>query len=202
MLFTERQIQEKPTVKLGNDNLEYVEENKFLGLIFDQHLTWKPHINFLKRTCTKLHDLLKVLTHHSWGGDTVILLLVYKMIIRSSIDYEPIVYSTCKKYLAPICTIQNTALKLALGAFRTSSVSNLHCLANELPIIDRLHYLRLKILSTKDNFVTYPASLRHFLTPLLQTLLGSILHCRSIPLRLSTKQTPYHIPSFRRSTEP
>ena len=31
MLFTERQIQEKPTVKLGNDNLEYVEENKFLG---------------------------------------------------------------------------------------------------------------------------------------------------------------------------
>ncbi|KAJ3662047.1 hypothetical protein Zmor_006414 [Zophobas morio] len=62
MLFTKQQIQEKPTLKLGNDNLQYVERKKFFGVVFDQHLTWKPHINFLKGTCSKLLNLSNVLT--------------------------------------------------------------------------------------------------------------------------------------------
>ena len=85
MLFNKRQVQEKPTLKRGNDNLEHVEENKFLGLNFDQHLTWKPHINFLKRTCSKPRDLLKVLAHQRWGVDAVTLLQVYKMIIKDQL---------------------------------------------------------------------------------------------------------------------
>ena len=109
MLFTKRQVQEKPTLKLGNDNLQYVEKNTFLGLIFDQHLTWKPHINFIKQTFSKLLDFLKVIANHSWGADTVTHLQVYKMIII--LHLQKIV--PCP-YLSPI--------------------SSLHCLENELPI--------------------------------------------------------------------
>ena len=46
-----------------------VEESKFLGILFDRKLSFIPDIKYLKAKCLKALNLLKVLSHTSWGAD-------------------------------------------------------------------------------------------------------------------------------------
>ena len=46
-----------------------VEESKFLGILFDRKLSFIPHIKYLKAKCLKALNLLKVLSHTSWGAE-------------------------------------------------------------------------------------------------------------------------------------
>ena len=77
-------------------------------------------------------NLLKVLSHTSWGADRTTLLHLYRSLIRSKLDYGSIVYGSARKsYLQMLDTVHNQGLHLALGAFRTSPVSSLNVEADE-----------------------------------------------------------------------
>ena len=80
----------------------------------------------------KTLNLLKVLSHTSWGADRTTLLHLYRSLIRSKLDYGSIVYGSARKsYLQMLDTVHNHGLRLALGAFRTSPVSSLNVEADE-----------------------------------------------------------------------
>jgi len=112
-------------------------------LVFDRKLTFVPHLRYLKTKCLKTINLLRVVAHTSWGGDQQTLLHLYRSLIKSKLDYGCIVYgSTRNSYLRMLEPIQNHALRLCLGAFRTSPASSLCAEANEPPL-----YLRRKRLS-------------------------------------------------------
>ena len=107
-------------------------ESKFLGVIFDKKLSFIPHIKYLKAKCLKALNLLKVLSHTSWGADRTTLLHLYRSLIRSKLDYGSIIYGSARKsYLQMLDTVHNQGLRLALGAFRTSPVSSLNVEADE-----------------------------------------------------------------------
>ena len=79
----------------------------------------------------------------TWGADQQSLLHLYRSLIRSKLDYGCVVYGSARRsYLQMLDPIQNHALRLCLGAFRTSPSSSLCVLTNELPL-----YLRRKKLS-------------------------------------------------------
>jgi len=60
---------------------------------------------------------------------------LYRALIRSKLDYGSVVYGSARKsYLQMLDPVQNHALCLCLGAFRTSPVLNLHVEANEMPL--------------------------------------------------------------------
>jgi len=60
---------------------------------------------------------------------------LYRSLIRSKLDYSCVIYgSACGSYLHMLDPIQNHALQLCLGAFRTSPSSSLSVLANEPPL--------------------------------------------------------------------
>ena len=86
----------------------------------------------MKAKCLKALNLLKVLSHTSWGADRTTLLHLYRSLIRSKLDYRPIVYGSARKsYLQMLDTVHNQGLRLALGTFRTSPVSSLNVEADE-----------------------------------------------------------------------
>ena len=86
----------------------------------------------MKAKCLKALNLLKVLSHTSWGADRTTLLHLYRSLIRSKLDYGSIVYGSARKsYLQMLDTVHNQGLRLALGAFRTSPVSSLNVEADE-----------------------------------------------------------------------
>ena len=80
--------------------------------------------------CLKL-NLLKVLSHTSWGADRTTLLKLYRSLVQSKLDYGCIIYGSARKsYLQMLDPIHNQGLRLALGAFRTS-VASLYVEADE-----------------------------------------------------------------------
>ena len=71
-----------PILKLDNHNVEYYREIKFLGLTWDEKLTWKPHVVKLKEMCLRTLTVLKSITTPSCGGDQLMTMRVFKSITR------------------------------------------------------------------------------------------------------------------------
>ena len=63
-----------PNILLGKTPIKVVKEAKFLGHIFYNKLTFKNHIQYLKTSCQKALDILRVVGHTGWGADRVVLL--------------------------------------------------------------------------------------------------------------------------------
>jgi len=69
-----------------------------------------------------------------------------------------IVYGSARKsYLCILDPVQNQALRLCLGAFRTSPVSSLHVEANEIPLDIRRRRLASQYCFKVSSDVTNPA---------------------------------------------
>ena len=58
-----------PVLKLNSTEIPIVEEQKFLGIILDKKLTFKPHIKHLRTKCNKPIQILRVIAHTNWGAD-------------------------------------------------------------------------------------------------------------------------------------
>ena len=74
-----------PNILLGKTPIKVVSEAKFLGVIFDTKLTFKNHIQYLKTSCQKALDILRVVGHTDWGADRIVtvLLRLYRSLVRS-----------------------------------------------------------------------------------------------------------------------
>ena len=136
--------------------IKYVEEKKFLGLYWDPQLTFRKHVEYLKNKCTNVLNLMRVLSHTHWGGDSRTLMKIYRSLIRSKLDYGSIVFMKAQDdILKPLDVIHHAGIRLALGAFKSSPVESLYVEANELPLSLRREELAmkyaLKIRSNKNN---------------------------------------------------
>ena len=152
-----------PELFLYGMPIQVVQEVKFLGLIFDCKLSFLPHIRYLKNKSTKALNLIRVVAHTSWGTDQDTLLLLYTSLIRSKLDYGCIVYGSARSsYLRMLDPVQNHALRLCLGAYRTSPSSSLCILANEPPLYVRCQKLSIQCclkLSTSTHNPAYSSVL-------------------------------------------
>ena len=153
-----RGILYEPNLNLNGKNIKVVKETKFLGLIFDQKLSFLPHLKALKTRCLKALDIIKVVSNQEWGADKSVLLKLYRSLVRSKLDYGCIVYGSARpSYLKMLNTIHHQGLRLALGAFRTSPVESLYVEAGELPLEHRRIKLSLQYVTKLKSTPSNPA---------------------------------------------
>jgi hypothetical protein len=78
---------------------------------------------------------------------------LYRSVVRSKLDYGCVAYGSARNsYLESLDRVQNAALRVRLGAFRTTPVSSLHVEVNELPLRLRSQKLALQyIVKLKSN---------------------------------------------------
>ena len=144
-----------PNILLGKTPIKVVKEPKFLGLIFNTKLTFKNRIQYLKTSCQKALDILRVVGHTDWGADRIVLLRLYRSLVRSKLNYGCIVYGSARRsILKQLDPIHHQGLRIALGAFRTSPGQSLYIEAHE-PSFTRqvklsLNYV-LKLKSLPEN---------------------------------------------------
>ena len=90
------------------------------------------------------------------GADQKTLLCLYRVLVRSKLDYGCIVYgATSNNILKKLGPIQHQGLRIALGAFRTSPVTSLYAKAQEMSLKNRpkklsMNYV-LKLKTCPDN---------------------------------------------------
>ena len=71
--------------------------------------------------CVKALNLLKVVSNTDWGGDRRVLLQLYRVVVRSKLDYGCFICgAACKSYISLLDPIQNQGLRLSLGARTTT----------------------------------------------------------------------------------
>ena len=138
-IFFSRRKNPTFSLKINNITIELVKHHKFLGIIFDKNLTWRPHLEDLKIKCNSDLNLLKLLSNQSWGADYSVLHLLYKSLILSKINYGCFLYDTStKSNLEILNRIQFKAARIMLGALPCTRTEHLEKLANLTP----LHHLR------------------------------------------------------------
>lgn len=141
-----RSCSSSPPLFLYNEPINYHPTCQFLGLTFDRKLTWVEHIKQLKTSCLNRLNLLKTVSRQSWGADRKTLLMMYRSLVRSRLDYGCEIYSSASStVLATLDTVQSQALRLCLGAFRTSPVVSLNAESHEPPLRVRVRREQLAL---------------------------------------------------------
>ena len=138
-------LSDELNLNLNGSKLKYDNNPTFLGIRFDNRLTFKNQVEYLKETCIQRLNILKILAHKSWMLTVKTLLQIYNVLIRSIIDYSsiiaPIISATNLNVLQ---IIQNKSLRIIYKNSLFSRTSNewLHEQASLCTIKDRLKLLR------------------------------------------------------------
>ena len=144
-IFSRKRTMSTAKINLNNTDYEVNDSIRFLGLTLDRKLLWKKHIESIITKCEKTNNILKCVTHTSWGADPNISLIIYKSYIRSIIDYGSIFYNQAAKcHLEKIDKVQAQSLRLCIGVMKSSPIP---CILAETLLTPLSH--RRKILGTK-----------------------------------------------------
>jgi hypothetical protein len=65
--FTKKRNIQPPTLQINGSTIPNKNTIKILGIIFDKKLNWKTHIKYLKKETSIRSNILKVLSHTTWG---------------------------------------------------------------------------------------------------------------------------------------
>ena len=109
---------------------------KILGITLDTKLTFSHHIEDIKTRLSRRLQILKALAGTSWGQCKETLLLTYKSLIRSLINYGcPLWYpNVSETFIKKLQVIQNSALRTVTGCHMKSPIEHLHTEAGELKV--------------------------------------------------------------------
>lgn len=103
-------------------------------------------------------NILKTLRHHKWGAQRETIIQIYQALIRSKLDYGCIIFGNAKpSYLKTLEPIQNAAIRLATGAFRTSPIISIQCESGQIPLRNRRTQLTLAYITNLVSNPTIPS---------------------------------------------
>lgn len=147
-------------IKMHDTVINIVNKTKFLGLLFDSKLKWNAHIDYIIERVTKRMNMMRHLSGSTWGADRYTLLILYKTLILSIIDYGSEAYNSAgKTILSKLDTLQSKCLKICLKGVHGTPNTSLQVESGQPPLqIHRngviLKY-HLKIQGIKAKHPTY-----------------------------------------------
>jgi ribonuclease HI len=172
-IFTSKRNNQNTIIRVKNQAIPCKKEQRLLGLILDApNLTFKAHINYLTDNIRKRLSIMKVLSSISWGASKKVLRNFYIAYVRSKMDYASVIYnSAAPTTLAKLDKLQNVALRLMLGAWKTSPILSLEVEAFIAPLSNRRRMLTakkyLKLMNSPwDNATAESIAITHTLNPI------------------------------------
>ena len=137
-LFSLSTRKQKVNLKIHGQSLPAEENPRYLGITFDQRLTWKPQVD--KAECnSKLRlTLMKKLAGTSWGADATTLKRLYTGRVRPTLEYGITAWGTAaKSNFNKVSKIQNQATRIITGAMKSTPIMELETATGLEPLEDR-----------------------------------------------------------------
>ena len=141
-----------PTLKINSQPIEIVDHFKFLGLIIDSHLNWKPHINYIGNKLSRVAGILTRLKHYL---PTATLKIIYDALLLSHINYCITAWGVTDQNNARIGKIQKKAIRAVTHSKYNSHTS---------PLFKKMNSLRFDDISKLTCFKFYYKN-KHGQTP-------------------------------------
>jgi hypothetical protein len=146
---------------LDETALERVDSTKFLGVLIDECLTWKCHINCIAKTMSKNIGVMNKLKY--FVPDRILYSL-YCTLILPYLNYGILIWgNTCKTYLNKIVKLQKWAIRTVANSHYRSHTAPLLAKYNILTITDS-YKLELGVFMYKYNINELPNSFNCFFT--------------------------------------
>lgn len=125
-----------PQVAINNQVLPLERQPKILGIVFDTMFTFAEHGRQIAARAARRTSILRALTSTNWGQQKETLLITYKAIGRSILNYGAPVWAAglAASGFSRLQAVQNSALRVATGCVRMSSVDHLHQECSILPV--------------------------------------------------------------------
>ena len=147
-------------IQLLIDN-KYIPEKtqtKYLGVIFDKHLTWQNHITYINR---KLNKALGILSKIRYVVPSYILKTIYMSFFKPHLDYCNIIWScTSKTILEPIKISMNKAVRIMTFSKYDSHSEPLYKKLNLLNLSNTTYYNLGKFLWDTINNINIPTCIQ------------------------------------------
>ena len=89
IIFSKSQtaIRAEPALSLYGDLLSYYPHTKFLGITFDNRMTFTKHFQEILEGCNKKFHHLRILVDKKWGPSPTTILQIYKQCVRPIFEY-------------------------------------------------------------------------------------------------------------------
>ena len=131
----------------------------FLGVKLGTRLTWKPQTEKMERSGLQKLALMRKLAGTSWGADPSTRTKVYTATVRPTMEYASTTWGTAAKTnKSRVDKVQNMALRVILGATKTTPVHDMEKTANVEPLVGRRS---LKILIQGEKLGRLPSHPLH-----------------------------------------
>jgi hypothetical protein len=148
-----------PDVRINGEPVRLEKTPKLLGVVYDTMYTFSHHVTeTVKKAKTKV-NVLKALAGTSWGQDKETLLMTYKSVCRSTLEYAAPVWSQIisKTKQENLQTVQNQALRVASGCLLMSHQDHLHQETKVLPLKEHSELISKQFLAASYQ-PTHPAN--------------------------------------------
>jgi exonuclease III/ribonuclease HI len=153
MIFSRGSAERNPIIALSVNNqvIKQVTDTKFLGFVLQHNLSCNLQINNIINKGNKIINIMKALAGVWWGSHPSVLLIVYKTMLRQSIDFcSHLFQDTNAEMLLKLDRLQWKAIRIALGAMISTHTLSLEAEANIMPLKLRRKLLTQKYLSKRS----------------------------------------------------
>ena len=132
-----------------NPHLPLVKCSRILGVCLDPFLSFNKHSQYVAERVSGRNNILKVLAGTSWGQQKETLLMTYKAVSKSIINYaapvwSPNIHDTNDR---KIQYTLNEALRIATGCHKISRIDHLHTEAEMMKVKEHPELLSAQYLA-------------------------------------------------------
>lgn len=135
IIFGKQYGSHPPSIKAGKDKVRIVNEMRILGVIFDNKLTFLPHLKYIKEKVTEVtYSLSKTIKEDKVEGRKLRQVLYKRGIERIIVYASPVWYTRKSIIVRKLRAIQRLPLLMITRAFKTTSNASLNILAKLPPL--------------------------------------------------------------------
>ncbi|XP_011861042.1 PREDICTED: uncharacterized protein LOC105558127 [Vollenhovia emeryi] len=139
---------DREAVVVHRREIPVVAKHRFLGVLIDRSFSGRAHLEYITNKCRSIVNVISSLAGVWWGAHPLLLLNVYRALMRSVMEYGHQIFFTKGNLtkLEVLLKLRNRALRTALGYRASTPINVILDEAREPPFLIRMEMLNTRFI--------------------------------------------------------